>query len=253
MAARVLRRAAEAPSKAALRALLAQEAPRLGLTTAAIEEIVRQSQITYWRAGQQIFSQGESHDLANFLVAGAVRVVCEGFHRAPVVVQIVRPAHFFGLGSLFERPGPRLFGAIAHVDAVVAVMSQEALSGVMAALPPGRALQVMAYSWRVLSRLLYEKCLHLTMPLRDRLVHELGVLAHDFGIPRERGVLIDLPLTQADLAALVVASRTNVSRCVAALRRAGLVELVGRRLFLTARFPPVHLDGAVPFGTRNRP
>src|SRR5579875_3571921 len=220
MAARVLRRAAEAPSKAALRALLAQEAPRLGLTTAAIEEIVRQSQITYWRAGQQIFSQGESHDLANFLVAGAVRVVCEGFHRAPVVVQIVRPAHFFGLGSLFERPGPRLFGAIAHVDAVVAVMSQEALSGVMAALPPGRALQVMAYSWRVLSRLLYEKCLH---------------------------------LTQADLAALVVASRTNVSRCVAALRRAGLVELVGRRLFLTSRFPPVHLDGAVPFGTRNRP
>src|SRR5579884_2606938 len=236
MAVRVLRRAAEAPSKAALRALLAQEAPRLGLTTAAIEEIVRQSQITYWRAGQQIFSQGESHDLANFLVAGAVRVVCEGFHRAPVVVQ-------------FERPGPRLFGAIAHVDAVVAVMSQEALSGVMAALPPGRALQVMAYSWRVLSRLLYEKCLHLTMPLRDRLVHELGVLAHDFGVPRERGVLIDLPLTQADLAALVVASRANVSRCVAALRRAGLVELVGRRILLTSRFPPA----AVPFGTRNRP
>jgi CRP-like cAMP-binding protein len=253
MPERAVRGAAEAPSKAALRGLLTQEAPRLGLTTAAIEEIVRQSQITYWRAGQQIFSQGEAHDLANFLVAGAVRVVCEGFHRAPVVVQIVRPAHFFGLGSLFERPGPRLFGAIAHVDAVVAVMSQEALSGVMAALPPGRALQVMAYSWRVLSRLLYEKCLQLTMPLRERLVHELGVLAHDFGVGRDAGVLIDLPLTQADLAALVVASRANVSRCVAALRRAGLVELVGRRILLTRRFPQVHLDGAVPFGTRNRP
>src|SRR6267378_8182708 len=83
-----------------------------------------------------------SHDLVNFLVAGAVRVVCQGFHRAPVVVQIVRPAHFFGLGSLFDSPGPRLFGAIAHVDSVVAVMSQEALNGVMAALPAGRALQL---------------------------------------------------------------------------------------------------------------
>src|SRR5579875_946004 len=83
MAARVLRRAAEAPSKAALRALLAQEAPRLGLTTAAIEEIVRQSQITYWRAGQQIFSQGESHDLANFLVAGASVWSARGFTARP--------------------------------------------------------------------------------------------------------------------------------------------------------------------------
>jgi len=103
----------------------------------------------------------------------------------------------------------------------------------------------------VLSRLLYEKCLHLTMPLRDRLVHELGVLAHDFGERRDEGILIDLPLTQADLAALVVASRANVSRCIVALRRAGVLEFVGRRLFLTARFRSV--DGAVPFGTRIRP
>jgi CRP/FNR family transcriptional regulator len=254
MAVRAARLAvAEAPSKAALRALLTHEAPRLGLTTAAIEQIVRQSQITYWRAGQEIFSQGEAHDLANFLVSGAVRVVCQGFHRTRVVVQIVRPAHFFGLGSLFDRPGPRIFGAVAHVDAVVAVMSQDALKGVMAALPPGHALQVMAYSWRVLSRLLYEKCLHLTMPLRDRLVHELGVLAHDFGEERDDGILIGVPLTQADLAELVVASRANVSRCIATLRRAGLVELVGRRLLLTPRFRAIPLDGSVPFGTRNRP
>jgi len=241
--------AAEAPSKVTLRALLTREAPRIGLTAAAIDQIVRQSQITYWRAGQEIFSQGEAHDLVNFLVAGAVRVVCQGFHRAPVVVQIVRPAHFFGLGSLFDSPGPRLFGAIAHVDSVVAVMSQEALNGVMAALPPGRVLQLMAYSWRVLSRLLYEKCLQLTMPLRDRIVHELSILAHDFGERREDGILIDVPVTQGDLAELVVASRANVSRSIVALRRAGLLELVGRRILLTSRF---HLDGGVPFGTRNR-
>jgi CRP-like cAMP-binding protein len=242
-----------APSKVTLRALLTREAPRLGLTAAAIDQIVRQSQITYWRAGQEIFSQGESHDLVNFLVAGAVRVVCQGFHHVPVVVQIVRPAHFFGLGSLFDSPGPRLFGAVAHVDSVVAVMSQDALNGVMAALPPGCALQVMAYSWRVLSRLLYEKCLQLTMPLRDRLVHELGILAHDFGERRDDGILIDLALTQADLAALVVASRANVSRCVVALRRAGLLEFVGRRILLTSRFRSLGVDGTVPFGTRNRP
>jgi CRP-like cAMP-binding protein len=242
----------EAPSKATLRALLGREGPRLGLTTAAIEEIVRQSQITYWRAGQEIFSQGESHDLVNFLVAGAVRVVAQGHKGVPVVVQIVRPAHFFGLASLFDPPGPRLFGAVAHVDAIVAVMSQDALSGVMAALPPGHALQLMAYSWRVLSRLLYDKCLHLTMPLRDRVLHELGVLARDFGERREGGILIDLPLTQADLAEMVVASRANVSRCLAALRRGRLLEVTGRRMLLTSRFPGLGSAHAVPYGTRIR-
>jgi CRP-like cAMP-binding protein len=111
----------------------------------------------------------------------------------------------------------------------------------------------MAYTWRVLSRLLYEKCLQLTMPLRDRVVHELAVLAHDFGEPHDDGVLINLPLTQADLAQLVVASRANVSRCLAALRRARLLEFVGRRILLTGGFPEVGIHGGVPFGTRNRP
>ena len=74
------------------------------------------------------------------------------------------------------------------------------------------------------------------MPLRDRVVHELEILAHDFGQPDPRGVLIDLPLTQADLAELVVGSRAKVSRCVADLRRAGKLEVSGRRLILTRRF-----------------
>jgi CRP/FNR family transcriptional regulator len=224
-------------AKATLRALLSHNAARLGLTAAAIEAIVGQSQITHWRAGQRIFDAEDSQDLVNFLVAGAVKVVCHGRGRIPVLVQLVRPGQFFGLASLFDRPRPRQFSAVAHAPAVVAMMSQEVMTNVVADLPPGRALQLMAYSWRALSRLLYEKCVLLTMPLPDRLRYELAVLAHDFGQRHPAGVLIDLPLTQADLAELVVGSRSNVSRCVAELRRTGQLEVVGRRLVLTRRFP----------------
>src|SRR5438876_910888 len=169
-------------------------------------------------------------------IAGAVKVLCQGRRGVPVLVQIARPGQFFGLASLFDRPGPRQFSAVAHVPAVVAMMSQEVMNGVVAGLPAGRALQLMAYSWRALSRLLYEKCLLLTMPLRDRLVHELEVLAHDFGQSDPEGLVIDLPLTQADLAELVVGSRAKVSRCVADLRRAGKLKVSGRRVILTSRF-----------------
>jgi CRP-like cAMP-binding protein len=242
----------EPPAKATLRALLTANGPRLGLTTAAVEAIVRQSQITHWRAGQQIFAPGDTHDLVNFLVAGAVKVTCAGQRGTTVVAQIVRPGQFFGLASLFAPPRPRQFGAVAHTGAIVAVMSQEMLTSVLETLPPGRALQLMAFSWRVLSRLLYEKCLLLTMPIAERLVHELAVLAHDFGQPERGGIRIDLPITQADLAELVVGSRANVSRAFARLKRARQVEVVGRRLVLTRRFPAAMaqtVDRSVPFGT----
>jgi len=239
------------PAKATLRALLTRHAGRLGLTVSAIESIVAQSQVTHWKAGQQIFAPEDAHDLASFLVAGAVKVICPGRRRFPVLVQIVRPGQIFGLASLFDRPRLRQFGAVAHVPALVAMMSQEVITNVFAGLPPGNALQLMAYSWRALSRLLYEKCLLLTMPLRERLLHELEMLAHDFGEPHESGTLIDLPLTHADLAQLVVGSRAKVSRSVADLRRSGEIAIVGRRLVLKRDIsaPSRRAVPGVPLGT----
>jgi len=239
------------PAQPTLRARLTRHAGRLGLTVSAIESIVAQSQVTHWKAGQQIFAPEDAHDLASFLVAGAVKVICPGRRRFPVLVQIVRPGQFFGLASLFDRPRLRQFGAVAHVPALVAMMSQEVITNVFASLPPGNALQLMAYSWRALSHLLYEKCLLLTMPLRERLLHELEMLAHDFGEPHESGTLIDLPLTHADLAQLVVGSRAKVSRSVADLRRSGEIAIVGRRLVLKRDIsaPSRRAVPGVPLGT----
>src|SRR5438046_7197897 len=174
------------PAKATLRALLGQHATRLGLTASAIDAIVARSQITHWRAGQQIFAADDAHDLVNFLVAGAVKVLCQGRRGVPVLVQIARPGQFFGLASLFDRPGRRQFSAVAHAPAVVAMMSQEVMNGVVAGLPAGRPLQLMAHTWRALSRPPHQECPALTVPLRDRLVPELDVLAPAFGQSRPR-------------------------------------------------------------------
>jgi CRP-like cAMP-binding protein len=240
-----------AAAKVTFRALLEQSASRIGLTTTAVEAIVARSQITHWRPGQQIFAPEDGHDLVHFLVVGVVKVLCAGRRGVPVLVQMVRPGQFFGLASLFDRPSRRQFSAVAHLPAVVAMMSREVIGGVMADLPPGRTLQTMAYTWTALSRLLYEKCLLLTMPLRDRLLHELEGLAHDFGQPHPDGTRIDLPLTHADLAALVAGSRAKVSRAVTELRRVGKLDVEGRT-FIVRRSATSHRHGVravVPFGT----
>jgi CRP/FNR family transcriptional regulator len=222
--------------KRALRALLARDGARFGFTTAAIETFVAQARCMRFRAGERIGRPEEPNELVNLLVEGAVKVVAVTRPGIRVGVHLVRPGHFFGAGPFFSSGAPS--GAVAHVDSVVAMVSREVMANVVAGLPPGQALRLMAFSWRVLSRLLYDKCLLLTMPLRDRVLHELEMLAREFGREEPSGVVIDLPLTHADLAEIVVGTRANVSRCVGTLRRAGRITMRGGRIVLLGRTAP---------------
>ena len=66
--------------------------------------------------------------------------------------------------------------------------------------------------------------------LRSRIGHILLELAEDFGRRDDGGLhLIDLPLSQQDLATLVGATRQSVNACLGELRTLGLVSYRGRR------------------------
>ena len=211
----------EGMARMALRDRLQQSARRLGLTNAAVDELAKGAQIARWRPGYEIFGAADAEDITNFLVSGVVKVVCTGERGCRVTVQLVRPGQFFGLAWPGGVTQEREFGAVAHTDALVAMLSRAFLTRVVAGLPATGALQLMAYSWRALSSLLFERCLMATMPLRDRLLHVLARLADDFGAPHPDGIAIDVPLTHADLGEMVVATRANVSRAMSALARSG--------------------------------
>jgi CRP-like cAMP-binding protein len=221
--------------KEQFRNLLAESGRRMGLTELAVAELVKRAQLGRWRKGHEIFTSDDAADLVNFLVAGAVKVTCPA-GAGTVCVQLVRPGQFFGLNWYAERERPRLFGATAYTDCTVAMVTSEMMATLIASSPPQSVMQVMSYSWRALSRLLYEKCCLLGLRLEDRLKHELGVLARDFGRDQDGGVIIDLPLTHADLAEFAIASRANVARVMKRFERSGLVARHGRRILLTASF-----------------
>ena len=58
-------------------------------------------------------------------------------------------------------------------------------------------------------------------------------IANDFGVPSERGTVIDLTLTQQDLAKMIGATRETVSHCLARLLEYGAVRR--RRAPITVR------------------
>jgi CRP-like cAMP-binding protein len=223
-------------AKQQLQSLLGETARRMGLSTAAVDELIQRAQLGRWRKEQHIFDADDATDLVNFLVSGAVKVTCPT-GEGTVCVQMIRPGQFFGLNWYAEPGRPRVFVATAFTDSVVAMMTSATMARIIGEARPGAILQTFAYSWRALSGLLYEKCCLLGLGLKDRLLHELGVLASDFGRSRAAGgVVIDLALTHADLAEFAIASRANVARVMKSLERDGLVGREGRRIVLTERF-----------------
>ena len=221
--------------KEQLRVLLADVGRRMGLTPIAVDQLVRSAQLARWVKGQSIFSPEDTADFVNFLVAGVVKVSCPS-GAGTVCVQLVRPGQFFGLNWYADKGQPRLFSASAFTDATVAIITNEMMADLVQASPPPGVLQIVSFSWRVLSRLLYDKCSLLGLNLEERLIYELAVLAREFGRDSDRRVIIDIPLTHADLAEFALGSRANVARVMKRLERQGLVARDGRKVVLTEGF-----------------
>lgn len=228
-------RQAETPEqdRTQFRASFARVGPCMGFTPDAIDVFVRAASLASYRAGASILSGTDRDVLLYYLVSGAVRLTCNTPRRA-LTVEFVAPGRFFGLGSLFDPPGPRCLGAIAHTNSLVAILPPEAVAKAIAALPSHASLQLLAYSWRGLSRLVYRKSRTTVMSTHERVLAELRVLARDFGQSTERGSRIDLPLTTSDLATLVGSTRASSSRALGTLQRMGVIARQDRGIVLLA-------------------
>ena len=80
-----------------------------------------------------------------------------------------------------------------------------------------------------------EDLAYLTVP--QRLLRQLHRLAIEYGKPVTDGVLLDIRLTHADLAALIGTTRESVSLQMAQLMGEGLVRIEGRSIVVLSATP----------------
>lgn len=215
------------PARQTLRALLARQAD-LGLSTSAVEAMVCRVHFLCCRSGEEIVSGSAQAGAVCLVVGGVVKIVCGGPSSKPVTVQMVGAGGILQLDAATCESGSDVV-AIAHTPALVAYLPSAMWREVACHLRVEESLRLAARAWQTLSRRLYERSALLAMPVADRVLHQLRVLARDFGRAHPEGVCIDLPLSHADLAGMVGAARANVTRAVVALRAAGrLVRAPGR-------------------------
>ena len=208
------------PARAQLRRLLAENAKRVGWTDPAIETLVARAEITFPSDRFPLCTSAERRDFLPFLISGIAKVVCHIPRRRPVVVHFLGPGSFLCLPPTGTTPGLSHVSIVPHEDPVVALIPRAVLIEVIGRLPVGRAALLASCTWRRTSRRLFAKCSLLGLPLRGRIVSELFQLAHDLGQITPDGILIRVELTHADIADLVAASRSSVSRCMVVMKRA---------------------------------
>jgi hypothetical protein len=201
-----------------------------GFTDAAARALAQAAAVTFVPAGRTIHTSDGPCDFLRLLVCGVAKVRCAGAHPRAVDLYYVRAGAFLSL----PRPttGVALWQAsfVAHENCTIALIALNRASDVLRQLPPDALVRLLGSTWRTAARRLCSKAVMLTMPLPGRVRSELASLAHELGHAHAHGVTIDTPMTCHDLALLTGGSRSNVSRVMGTLRRAGLILRSGGRL-----------------------
>lgn len=196
----------------------------------------------FYRRGRLVFAQGDLGDALYVLVDGLVKVYVTSEEGEEMVLVTLRPPDTFGELALIDD-GERSASAEALEPTRLLALTRADLFGLMATHP--RVAEALLRSLGKLVRRLTEQASDLVfLDLHGRVAKLLLALAEERGESHEGGVVLDLHMTQSDLAGMVGGSRQSVNQILHAFERRGYVELHGREVVI--RRPEVLRRRATP-------
>jgi CRP/FNR family transcriptional regulator/CRP/FNR family cyclic AMP-dependent transcriptional regulator len=183
-----------------------------------------------FRRGELVFQKDDPGDCAYIIDEGAVRIYLPGLQGTDLTLAVLGPGDFFGDLSLLDGR-PRSASAAAVSDTSLITIHRSDFIALLRSRPDA-AMAVLAVVARRL-RETDEMAAGLAgLDAGGRLAKKLLELASVHGAPSAEGVLLDLLLTQEDLATMIGATRESVNRALSQFRRQGIVGNKGRRLVL---------------------
>lgn len=194
------------------------------------DRLRRRSTQRKYSAGENIFTPVAHPQSVYLLERGLVRIHRVSPTGAEMTFGYVRPGEVFGELAAFS-PRPRESYATSVRSSLVWRLQREALQEMLAAHPG----IMLAITKQVGSRLkrVEHRVEHLVFrSVSSRVAGMLLELAEDFGRAEGDGVVIDLSISQEELATLVGASRQAVNASLREFERSGLIRREGRRRVL---------------------
>lgn len=177
-----------------------------------------------------LLHQGERDGSVHVILDGRVGVVMGTPEGDEVLVAIRGPGDLIGELAVFD-PAPRLASAIALENVRTLVLAGAAFVDFVVGHPEvaRTMLQLMVRRLREADRRLVRSR---TESTSTRLARNLLELGARYGRATEEGILLDVPLSQEQLASLVGASRESVNGALGELRRSGAITTGRMRIVL---------------------
>ncbi|HEY6959263.1 MAG TPA: Crp/Fnr family transcriptional regulator [Candidatus Limnocylindria bacterium] len=180
--------------------------------------------------GDALFHQGDAAEGFMVLLEGRVKVAQTTADGRETLVRFITPGELFGCVPLLGED--RYPGTAEAVEPVTVLAWDSAATARLLEQHPRfatSALRVVGGRLREFQDRLQEVS---TERVERRLARALLRLAHQAGRRTEDGVLIDLPITRAELAEMIGTTLYSVSRILAAWQRRGVVSTARQRILV---------------------
>jgi CRP/FNR family cyclic AMP-dependent transcriptional regulator len=183
-----------------------------------------------FKRDEAIFDKDDPGDSLFIIDEGSVRIFLPSPQGVDLTLAVLGPGDFFGDMALLDGR-PRSAGAAALQETETVVLDRADFIAVMRSRPEAAMAVLAAVAQRL--RETNEMAGDLAfLDVGGRLAKKLLELASAHGVEGQAGILLDLQLTQEELANMVGVTRESVNRNLAVLRREGIIGGKGRRFVI---------------------
>lgn len=202
----------------------------VGAEPKALEVLATRGNVRAYRKGETIFTQGDPGDALFVLLGGVVKLVVRSEKGDEMVLLTLEPPTPFGELSIVDSR-PRSTSVEVVEPAVVLVVHRSIWEDVVEEYPEIKdgMLRLLAATLR---RLTDQAADFVFLDLHGRVAKLLHKFSQARGDEFSPATVLDLHMTQTDLAQMVGGSRQSVNQILQSLAQRGYVELHGRLIVL---------------------
>jgi CRP/FNR family transcriptional regulator, cyclic AMP receptor protein len=198
------------------------------LTAEQIAELARMARRQRFGRDEVVFYQGDSGDTFYVILSGQVKVSVSSPEGQEAILVMLDAGESFGeLALLDEQPRSATIEATRPTE--VLVMRKDEFHRLIHHHPDIALslLRVMTKRLRDTDQLVQDAAF---LDVAERLAKKLLALLESHGRPSDRGVDLDIHLTQQDLAAMIGATRESVNKQLGAFRDRGILSVDRQRI-----------------------
>ena len=201
-----------------------------GVPTTKLDELARLLVSRDYRKNEIIFHRGDPGGALHIIETGQVKIVIQSQDGEELLVDILHEGNFFGELALLDGY-PRTATALALRNTTTRMLGREQFLNFLKSSAEAAVGVSIALAERL--RESDERLAEIVFfDLSVRLGRRLLRLARTYGHRSPEGIVLDIPLSQRELAAFVGATRQSVNKALSQWERDGIVRREGRSLIL---------------------